>query len=255
MTLQIKSVVLRESNCIPTDIMDICNIFPHMQVFFCQNRLTNAIHDHEDTHAISDEQRAAAPSAKRYLSDSFGKLQKLHTLALVPILPGLKIFNWKNHFSGPSGFLTLAGLPALTSLATLISVFATPDGESTGVLTASPMQVLPRSLRSLQIIVDHWSCRSLAFATPLDEIWFQPREAAVKFLSALASICAREFPDLRKALSPDEDYTSRAEGIVSPFKDRFDALGAAFNEANVVFRIVELKEYSDFYFHWQGSRE
>lgn len=291
-----------------------------MQVFFCQNRPKDAVHDVYDVQAVTLRQLRAAPSAKRYLTESFGKLQNLETLALVPLLAELSPFQWKTRFSGPSGFLSLTGLPALTSLATLISVFASPDGETTGVLTASPMEILPRSLRSLQIIVDHWTCRSLAGPdTRLDENWFQPREAALKFLGALAGICAREFPALRKveyvwavdrslinmvravdmpytcehctspsqkcllahelidnevqvqcggwfpfccdkhtriqALSPDQDYTTKAEGIVSPFKDRFDSLGAAFNEANVVFRIVELKEYSDFYAHWQAGRE
>lgn len=299
------------------DIMDICDIFPDMEVFFCQNRLKHTVHDVVDAQAVTVVQLRAPPPARRFLTHSLGQLQSLHTLALVPILTGFSPMFWKTLFSGPSGFLSLTGLPALTSLATIISVFASPDGERTGVLTASPMEVLPRSLRSLQIIVDHWTCRGLLTQrAPLNENWFQPREAALKFLSVLASICAREFPALRKveyiwavdrdivnrvsmaeqmhqgfdprtrsqmarrslaingerecdgcdplccdkhariqALSPDEDYTSRDQGIVSPFKDRFDSLGAAFNEANVVFRIVELKEYSDFYAHWQGGRE
>lgn len=58
-----------------------------------------------------------------------------------------------------------------------------------------------------------------------------------------------------QALSPDMNYTSKYEGIVSPFKTRFDSLELAFKSVSVTFKAVELKKYSDFFDHWQQSRK
>lgn len=243
---------------------------------------------------------------KPYLPDSFEIAEKLKVLAFVPIGDEDWPENVMRGFLGPYGFLNLTRVRQLESLSALITLFASPDGETTGLLTVSPVQALPYSLKTLHLIVDH---ESLMGETPLNEAWFQPREAALQFLEELAGICTRAFPSLRKveyiwavdrtpvdakraginlpgrraledrrsirqtkdcdgsvplccnmhttiqALSPDEDYTSRAEGIVSPFKERFDNLDAAFKNVNVAFQIVELERYSDYFFHWRGEKE
>ncbi|KAG8166685.1 hypothetical protein KVR01_002374 [Diaporthe batatas] len=313
---QVKSVILTDSHCLSSDIMDACKIFPNIEVFFCQHCIGSGTYKMLDSHRFITEQHAADPSEKRYLTKSFTQLKKLQSLALVPIMGEPIGPDWCKIFIGPDGFLNLTRLPALTSVAAVITLFAYPQGQGNGHLTPSPMEILPRSLQSLQIIVDPWTGRVLhPYRTPLNTHWFQPREAALRFLNTLASTCAKEFPDLRhveyiwavdrnadaklhadfpgapsedtlcrladgsfgvlwaprrcpgmrplccemhtriQALSPDEDYYSRAAKFVSPFKDRFDALGAAFEEANVVFRIVELVEYDEFYDHWKAGRD
>lgn len=289
--------------------MNILHIFPAMEILFIQNQIQRSIYSYRAARMKSIRQMVADQSKKRYLLDSFEKMQKLKALALVP-LSGKFEPDVTREFLGPSNFLQLTTLPELTSISALITLFASPDGETTGLLTVSPTKVLPPRLESLHIIVDHQSLFSLVGPTPLNEACFQPRDAALQFLNELASICSIAFPALRQveyiwavdrtdedqeepilleqraprypgdpesarwrrscdgsvplccdmhtriqALSPDEDYTSRAESIVSPFKQRFDDLEALFKEVNVAFKVTELKSYSDYFHHWRGTQE
>lgn len=307
-------MILRESDSYPTSIMDLVNSFPVLVTLFIQKRRDVGVgegfaHRAETANMV---QRKAGQVEKRCLSDSFEKLQSLNTLAFIPHSNEVGFTDFTRDFLGPSKFLSLRNLSNLTSISVLINVFASPDGSTTGHLTVSPMEVLPRSLRSLDIIVDVNSAQEFRSFGSLDEAWFQPRIAALGFMEELASICSNEFPSLRQveyiwavtpltdmqrihelhgiyegdfvspevqdaldnmqpcdgtellcctmhtaiqALSPDTDYTSQAEGIISPFRDRFDSLKLAFMNVGVNFEDTMLKKYSDFFFHWQQGRE
>lgn len=304
-------MVLRDSDCNPTDIMDLVDLFPVLEVLFVHNCLEKGSDSRQRAVAACTMQMKADQFEKRYLLDSLEKLQDLNTLAFIPHSDGYECPDYTRDFLGPSNFLSLKNLCNLTSISTLITVFASPDVSTTGHLTASPVEVLPRSLRFLNIIVHNNSVKEYRNRNKLDQIW-QPRVAALGFMEQLASICSTEFPSLRQveyiwavtritdiqhrqlfaeleeldwsnpehrdylegirlcdgsvplccgmhgriqALSPDTDYTSKAEGIVSPFKDRFDSLELAFKNVGVTFEVIELKEYSDFFFHWQQGRK
>lgn len=303
---QIKSVILRESDCCPTAIMHILKIFCDIEVFFLQNRQGKSWYSYKMAADSIMLYRKANQSEKYYLPDFLEISPNLKSLALVPIGNNNWTENVMRDFLGPYGFLNLTKLRRLESLSALITLFASPDGETTGLLTVSPVAVLPASLKTLHIIVDH---ESLMGKTPLDEAWFQPREAALQFLEELASFCAGAFPSLREveyiwavdrttehpelgimnlpdgptledpesigqtwdcdgsvplccdmhttiqALSPYEDYTSKAEGIFSPFIQRFNNLHAAFKDVNVAFHTVEMDRYSDYFFYWRGDRK
>ncbi|KAK7699402.1 hypothetical protein SLS64_011698 [Diaporthe eres] len=306
---QIKSVVLRESGCNPTDIMDLTNIASDLEVLFIQYSLGTVLGSGQRAEAASATQKKAGQLEKRYLSDSLEKLQSLNTLAFIPHNNGFGLTNYITDFLGPSNFLDLKNLRNLTSISVPINVFASPDGSITDRLTVSPTKVLPRSLETLHIIVDANGGKDFLFSPPLNEAWFQPRVAALGFMEELASICPIVFPSLRQveyiwavtrlteiqrrqefveylwstpeelrdledirlcdgsvplccpmhttiqALSPDIDYTSKAEGIVSPFRGRFDSLELAFKNVGVTFEVTELKEYGDFFLHWQQGRK
>lgn len=303
-------MTLRESDCSPTDMMDILNTFPAMETLFFQSHIERDTISRGLARLSFANQMVTIPSKKPCLSDTFEKMKSLKALVLVPLNGKFQSPDMMRDFLGPFRFLRLTALPELTSVSALINLFAAPDGETTGVLTVSPTKVLPRSLTSLHITVDLHSISSWVDPTPLNEVWFQPREAALEFLDELASICALAFPGLRQveyiwavdrahndkcestlltlhairhpmrpeperlttpcdgsvplccymhtriqAMSPDEDYTSRAEGIVSPFKQRFEDLEAAFKQVSVAFKVTELKRYSDYYLHWRRGRE
>lgn len=306
----IKSVVLRESDCNSTDVMDLVDMFPAMEILFIQNHRRPSTRNHRaDKRPITSQTKADKPG-KQYLSDSFEKLQKLNTLAYVTHDDGLGLPGSTGDLLGPSDFLSLKELCNLTSITVLINVFASPDTSTTGQLTVSPAEVLPRSLRSLHIIVDHDTGRKVMDLTPLNEALFQPRVAALGFMEDLVSFCPTEFPSLRQveyiwavsrvldlpepqmwvsmrgppyllnrrtrmmrqrcdgsvplccdmhtrmqALSPEMDYTSKAEGIVSPFRARFDSLELAFGLIGVTFEVTELEDYSLLFYHWQQRRE
>lgn len=309
---QIKSVVLRESGCNPTDIMDLTNIASVLEILFIQCGLKTVFGSKQRAEAASATQKKAGQLEKRYLSDSLEKLQSLNTLAFIPHNNGFGLTNYITDFLGPSDFLDLKNLRNLTSISVPINVFASPDGSITDRLTVSPTKVLPRSLKTLHIIVDANGGKDFLSSPPLNEAWFQPRVAALGFMEELASICPIVFPSLRQveyiwavtrlteiqqrqelleyglylgftpveqrvvenmrlcdgseplccpmhttiqALSPDMDYTSKAEGIVSPFRGRFDSLEIAFKNVGVTFDVTELKEYGDFFLHWQQGRK
>lgn len=290
--------------------MDLVNMFPAMEVLFIQNHQRSSSYSQQSQQRTNILQPNADQSGNRYLSDRFKKLQQLNTLAYVPQGNGLGLLGSIGDFLGPSKFLSLKQLCNLTSISVLIDVFASPGRSTTGRLTVSPTEVLPRSLRSLHIIVDHNSQGGLWGSTPLDKALFQPRAAALGFMEELASFCPTEFPSLRQveyiwavtrvsdiratqvwlstrsnirltgdgvqmlgvrcdgsdlfccdmhtrmqALSPEMDYTSKSEGIVSPFRARFDSLQLAFGLVDVTFNVVELKKYSEFYGHWRQGRE
>lgn len=315
----IKSVILRESDCNSTDVMDLVDMFPAMEILFIQNHQRTSIRNYRGNHRgnhrgeerpITSQTKADKPG-KQYLSDSFEKLQKLKTLAYVTHDDGFGVPGSTGDRLGPSDFLSLKGLCNLTSISVLINVFASPDASTTGQLTVSPAEVLPRSLRSLHIIVDHNTGRKVMDVTPLNDALFQPRVAALGFMEDLISFCPTEFPSLRQveyiwavsrvvpdlpaeqvwvtmrgppswlnrrirttrrrcdgslplccdmhtrmqALSPEMDYTSKAEGVVSPFRARFDSLELAFGLVGVTFNITELEDYSLLFYHWQQGRE
>lgn len=309
---QIKSVVLRESGCNPTNIMDLTNMASVLEVLFIQYGLETVLGSGQRAEAASAAQKKAGQFEKRYLSDCLEKLQCLNKLAFIPHSNNFAFSYLTRDFLGPSNFLSLKNLCNLTSISVLINVFASPDGSATGHLTVSPTEVLPRSLRILHLVVDEKSNKSFLPRSPLNEAWFQPRVAALGFMEELAGICSTEFPSLRQveyiwavtrfteiqrrqdllhlglflsstpeeqrvvenirlcdgsvplccpmhttiqALSPDMDYTSKAEGIVSPFRGRFDSLELAFKNVGVTFEVTELKEYGDFFLHWQQGRK
>lgn len=290
--------------------MDLVNMFPAMEVLFVQNHQRSSSYSQQGQQRTNILQPKADQSGKRYLSDSFQKLQQLNTLAYVPHGNGLGLLGSIGDFLGPSNFLSLKQLCNLTSISVLIDVFASPGRSTTGRLTVSPTEVLPRSLRSLHIIVDHHSQGGVWRRDALDKALFQPRAAALGFMEELASFCPSEFPSLRQveyiwavtrvsdisvtqtwlstrsnihlsgdgvqmlgvrcdgsamfccdmhtrmqALSPEMDYTSKAEGIISPFRARFDSLQLTFGLVGVTFNVVELKKYNEFYRHWQQVRE
>lgn len=310
---QIKSVVLRESDSNPTDIMDLVNMYPVLQVLFITQNLLAANRDSQErAKAASNMQREADQFNKRYLSYSFEKLPNLNTLVFIPNGNDVVLLDVTRNSLGPSNCLSLKKLCNLTSISVLIDVFSSPDGSTTGPLTVSPMKALPRSLRSFHIVVDDNCGKDFLSRIPFNEVRFQPRVAALGFMEELASICSTEFPSLQQveyiwavtrltdiqrsqirhgfqtvgslslgdrdtlenrqpcdgsvplccpmhrtiqALSPDMDYTSKAEGIVSPFRDRFDSVELAFKNVGVTFEVIELKKYSDFFFHWQQGRK
>lgn len=301
---QIKSVVLRESDCCPAAIMHILKIFCDLQCFFFQNRLVKSLYGNQIAADSVMLHGKVNQSERYYLPDFLEISPYLKTLALVPIGDKDWAENVTRGFLGPHGFLNLTKLRRLVSLSALINLFASPDGETTGLLTVSPVAVLPASLKQLDIIVDY---ESLMGETPLNEAWFQPREAALQFLETLASVCSTAFPNLRRveyiyavdrssedverggmnppdahspedpgsirqtwdcdgsvplccdmhtsiqALSPDEDYTSKAQGIFSPFITRFNNLHIALEDNNVSFQIYEMERYSDYFFFWKGK--
>lgn len=315
-------MVLRHSNSDAEDLIDVINLFPALEALFVQGQIRSRtsvqsplqLSIYGDFHAYlqrdSMTKQKANQSETRYLSDSLKKLQRLKTLAYVPHRPDWESPHETQVFLGPSNYLSLKKLCNLTSLSVLINVFASPDGSSTGRLTVSPVEVLPDSLRSLRLVVDHQTARDFRAGTRLHEDWFQPRVAALGFMEQLTSICPTEFPRLRqaeyiwavnrrtktpsergrrlclpfgniwfpeeenimvqkcdgsnsllccdmhvriRALSPDVDYTSQAEGIISPFRDRFDSLKLAFNNVDVTFEVIELEQYEDFFVHWRGD--
>lgn len=283
---QIKSILLRESNCNSTDIMDLIDMFPAMEVLFVQTRPKLSFYSQQKAYKARNTQTNADQSKKRYLSPSFEKLQKLNTLAYVPHSNDSRLRGGTEDFLGPSRLLDLKNLRNLTSLSVLISAFTSTNGSPTGRLTVSPMEVLPRSIMSLHIIAGDHTSKAVLDNTPVYSAWFQPRVAALEFMEELAEFRPTEFPRLQEveyiwavnrlalahrcdgsslsccdmhasieALSPDIDYTSEYEGIVSPFKTRFDSLELAFNSVSVTFKAVELKKYSDFFDHWQQSRK
>lgn len=293
--------------------MDLVNMCPVLEVLFITQRRLGSSRDRlERAEAASNMQREAGQLEKRYLSHSFEKLQDLNALVFIPHGIDIELPDFTGGFLGPSNFLSLKKLSNLTSISVLINVFASPDGSTTGPLTVSPIEALPRSLRSFHIVVSDRSANDFWSRTPLNEVRFQPRVAALEFMEELASICPTEFPSLQRveyiwavtrltdiqrsqirhgfqwvgslslgdrdtlanrqpcdgsvplccpmhrtiqALSPDMDYTSKAEGIVSPFRDRFDSVELAFKNVGVTFEVIELKKYSDFFFHWQQGRK
>lgn len=276
-------MLLRESNCNSTDIMDLIDMFPGMEVLFVQTRPKLSFYSQQKAYQARNTQTNADQSKKRDLSRSFEKLQKLNTLAYVPHGNDARLRGGTEDFLGPSRLLDLKNLRNLTSLSVLISAFTSPSGFPTGRPTISPMEVLPRSLRSLHIIAGNHYPKTVLGDTPAYVTWFQPRVAALGFMEELAEFRPTEFPLLQQveyiwavnrlavahrpslsccdmhasiqALSPDIDYTSKYEGIISPLKERFNSLELAFNSVSVTFKVVELKEYSDFFDHWQQSRK
>lgn len=283
---QVKSVLLRESDCNPTDIMDLINMFPAMEVLFVETRHKTSLYSQQKAKQARIKQTNADQSAKRYLSSNFEKLQKLNKLAYIPHSNDSRLRGGTGDFLGPARLLSLKNLCNLTSLSILISAFTSPNGPNTGRLTVSPMEVLPRSLRSLHIIAGDHTSKAVLGDTPAHRAWFQPRAAALGFMEELAGFLPTEFPSLRQleyiwavnrltvshrcdgsylsccdmhssmqALSPDMDYTSKFEGIVSPFKTRFDSLELALNSVGVTFKAVEVRNYSDFFNHWQQGRK
>lgn len=261
-------------------------MFPAMEVLFVQTRPRPTLYSHEKAQRARITQTNADQSEKRYLSRSFERLHKLNTLAYVPHSNNFRLRSGTEDFLGPSRLLNLNNLCNLTSLSVLISAFTSPSGSPTGRLTFSPMQVLPRSIMSLHIIAGDHTSKLVLGNTPAYSAWFQPRVAALGFMEELAEFRPTEFPRLQQveyiwavnrlavtyrcdsasllccdmhasiqALSPDTDYTSKYQGIVSPFKKWFDSLELAFNSVSVTFKAVELKKYSDFFDHWQQSRK
>lgn len=136
-------------------------------------------------------------SKKRYLSRSFEKLQKLNTLAYVPHGNNSRLRGGAEDFLGPSRLLDLKNIRNLTSLSVLISAFTSPSGFPTGRPTVSPMEVLPRSLRSLHIIAGEHFSKTVLDDIPAYVTWFQPRTAALEFVEELAEFRPTEFPSLQ----------------------------------------------------------
>lgn len=283
---QIKSMLLRESHCNSTDIMDLISMFPAMEVLFVQTRPKAIPYSQQKTKRDKFPLPNADQPEKRYLSRSFEKLQKLNTLAYVPHSNDFRLRSGTEDFLGPSRLLNLKNLCNLTSLSVLISAFTSPSGSPTDRLTVSPLEVLPRSIMSLHIIAGDHTSKAVLGNTPAYSARFQPRVAALGFMEELAGFLPTEFPSLRQveyiwavnrlavshrcdgrylsccdmhssiqALSPDMDYSSKFEGIVSPFKTRFDSLELALNSVGVTFKAVEVRNYSDFFDHWQQGRK
>lgn len=266
--------------------MDLIKVFPAMEVLFVQTRPDIIPCSQQRSKRARIPLPNADQSEKRYLSRSFEKLQRLNTLAYVPFSNDFRLRGGTEDLLSPPRPLNLKNLCNLTSLSVLISAFTSPSGSPTGRLTVSPMEVLPRSIMSLHIIAGDHTSRTVLGSTPAYSAWFQPRVAALGFMEELAEFRPTEFPRLQhveyiwavnrlavahrcdgssvsycemhasiRALSPDIDYTSEYEGIVSPVKERFDSLYIAFNSVSVTFKAVELKKYSDFFDHWQQSRK
>ncbi|KAG6354037.1 hypothetical protein INS49_005008 [Diaporthe citri] len=180
--------------------MDFVNMCPVLEVLFFQRRLGASRDSQERAEAASNIQMDADQFEKRYLSDSFEKLKSLNTLVFIPHDHHDDVGDpdFTRDFLGPYNFLTLKKLCNLTSISVLINVFASPDGSTTGHLTVSPTEVLPRSLMSFHILVDDQSGNGFWSRIPLNEAPFQPRVAALGFMEELTSICPTEFPGLRQ---------------------------------------------------------
>lgn len=144
----------------------------------------------------------------KYLTDSLATLANLTTLNL-----DLHYACDISRSLGPSGTLSLAGLPNLQTLAVPFHFFIKrgPGGYHTVV---SPTSVLPRTLKTLRIVACFWCIGYRVYKTPRIVVCscgsfrirgyasdralskYQHPVAVLKFLEGIANLRAESFPNL-----------------------------------------------------------
>lgn len=145
----------------------------------------------------------------KYLTDSLATLENLTTLNLD--------LHYDCNISlslGPSGTLSLAGLPNLQTLAVPFHFFVREEREGYHKVI-SPARVLPRALKTLRIVACFWcigyrfyktpkiiecSCgayRIRGYAHNRAPCVYQHPDAVMEFLEGITNLRAGCFPDLR----------------------------------------------------------
>lgn len=151
-----------------------------------RKRTRNWIHPLEVGHSHSDK-------GVKYLTDSLATLENLKTLTL-------DLHYCEEIVSqtlGPSGILSLAGLPNLQTLAVPFHFFIRLELDNYHKVV-SPAIVLPRTLKTLKIVACY-KCISVWIGSlfPVVPSAYQHVEAVLEFLEGLSNLHAELFPGLK----------------------------------------------------------
>lgn len=128
----------------------------------------------------------------KYLTDSLATLENLKTLTLDLHYCEKKV----SQTLGPSGILSLAGLPNLQTLAVPFHFFIREELDDHHKVV-SPATVLPRALKTLKIVAC-FRCLMARIGSYFTQITstYQHVDAVLEFLEGLSNLHAESFPGL-----------------------------------------------------------
>lgn len=253
----IKKAELRQSACLSHDFLALGNLLAHVEVLKISSRgdVRSVLPFSHDGSRVAKELRL--DDGHEYFHEALQNMRNLHTLTL-----DLHYGAFSGKFGMPVPMNpTLASLPKLATikipLQMLIEDHGPRDTEVSPNRTDRLVEILPKSLRSLTIMVEV-CCTHHGQEPPLSETEIRPRSSTIiDFMEALSRLGHEAFPELKEVVccynmsgddcSPDDgdgDFISTDFGEEDLFEadagcsGRLDLLRMSLQQQQMQFKVA-----------------